>query len=278
MKLCSFLAILACASSARADRSIAIDAIDTPFSANELRAAVRVRLAPEGEPVRLRVRRTADGVRIENGGDARVVDVTGYHGIAAARLVALAAADLLMNDLAAAPEGDSPGPPGSTTTLAMVAPTVSVQRARPEVVIAGLGGAQAWSAPLGGASVDVAVRRGRGVLAVDAGIARLSGGGLALDAYPVRLALGVRNGALELRAGAVMVPIVVATELGDRTVLLGGTGSLRARVPITHSMAAVAAGGLDVLASRTTYRLMGMTVLSTPTFAPWIALGIEVTP
>jgi hypothetical protein len=39
---------------------------------------------------------------------------------------------------------------------------------------------------------------------------------------------------------------------------------------------AVLAGGIDLFATRTTYVLDGMPVLTTPRIAPWLAAGLEV--
>ena len=92
----------------------------------------------------------------------------------------------------------------------------------------------------------------------------------------VRASAGVRVDWLDLRAGVVLVPVLVSTGAGDATVLAGGGASARAVVPVSPLLRAVVAAGLDVFATTTEYRLAGMSVLTTPRWAPWLAAGIEV--
>src|SRR5205823_5614031 len=81
------------------DRAVVADvAAAAPFDASQLAAALRLRLPAGGEPIRVRVVTTPDGVRIEARGNAREVALRGSTGTAAARLVALAATDLLLDD------------------------------------------------------------------------------------------------------------------------------------------------------------------------------------
>src|SRR4051812_48462647 len=73
-----------------------------PFDAPQLAAALRLRLPASGAPIRVRVVTTPDGVRIEAGGSVREVALRGNTGPDAARLVALAATDLLLEELVVA--------------------------------------------------------------------------------------------------------------------------------------------------------------------------------
>jgi hypothetical protein len=102
------------------------------------------------------------------------------------------------------------------------------------------------------------------------------GGNVQLVAGVVRVDAGVRASWLELRAGATVMPLVVTTGGGDTTVLVGAGASARVRVPVVEGVHAVIAGGADVFATRTHYQLAGATAFATPSWAPWLALGLEV--
>jgi hypothetical protein len=261
-KLLIVLALVGTARRARAERAIHVDAAGAPFAASQLEAALRVRIAPEGAAVRIRVTAIDHGVRIESRGAVRDVPLSDLHGSDAARLVALAADDLLMTDLATPP----PPPPRA-----------------PHPSLALLGGAAAWNSAgtstggaLGSMSLDLIVPRAGYELAVEAGGAHLFGGGLDVAAADVRASAGVRMRWLELRAGLTLVPMLVSTGAGDFTVLAGAGASARIHVPLGESLAAVVGGGADVFATQTQYRIAGMPTITTPRWAPWAALGIEV--
>jgi hypothetical protein len=190
------------------------------------------------------------------------VALRGTTGPDAARLVALAATDLLLDDLVVGAE-------------APVAPTAAP---RPSVTIGALGGILAWQHPIAGLGVDLAVPRGTWLLAVEAGGGALLDGPLRLTTGVIRLAVGTRHGAFDLRAGATFMPLTVGDGTGDATVLFGVGTSVRLRASIGIGVHAVVAGGVDLFATRTTYLLDGMPVLTTPWLAPWLAAGLEVTP
>lgn len=237
-----------------------------PFDAAQLVAAIRIRVAPEGAPIAIRVSGAAGGVRIEAGGAAREVVLGGLTGAAAARLVALAADDLLLDDLAIVP-----------ITPTMVRPhEPRALRRRPTIGV--LGSAAGWQYALGSLGVDVAIPRGRWLVALDASGGTLVEGPLRLTAAVVRIGGGARVGPLELRGGATFAPVLVSDGAQDRTVLAGGSLSARVGTPITDGVRAVVAGGVDVFATRTTYVLHGAVVMATPRTAPWIAAGVEITP
>src|SRR5690606_19894144 len=127
-----------------------------------------------------------------------------------------------------------------------------------------------WGAPLGGVAIGVVRRRGRWLAAVELGGGALVDGPLRVAAGILRLDVGLRAGALELRLGPVLAPIAVSDGGGDRTVLLGGGGSARVRVRMGGAVHVVLAGGVDVFATRTAYRRGGMPVLDTPRWTPWV--------
>ncbi len=76
---------------ARAERDVHVDVVaGAPVSAGELAAALRVRIAPAGAPLVVRIRRTDDGVVAEIDHRSRAVRLGGLTGGDAARLIALA--------------------------------------------------------------------------------------------------------------------------------------------------------------------------------------------
>jgi hypothetical protein len=266
LKLVIGLSILGAAQPAAAERSIIADVTAiVPFDAAQLTAALRVRLPSEGAPVELRVTATPDGVRIEARGNVREVALRDLTGAAAARLVALAANDLLLDDLADLPLA-APSLTRSSTAPDRAATTVGV-----------LGGAAAWQHVLGGLGVDLAIPRGAWLFAIDAGGGTLIDGPLHLTAATLRICGGARLGWLELRMGATLAPLIVSDGRGDSTILAGAGASVRIRVPIARGIRAVVAGGVDLFATTTTYLLAG-SEMATPRAAPWIAAGMEVTP
>lgn len=257
MSLPCLLGIVLTAALARADRAIDVEVTDAaPFAASDLAAAMRVRLPPDGPPVRVRVSSTSDGVQVEARGNVRAVPVGELRGAEAARLVALAASDLFLDDLTLI----EPSRPARATSIAV------------------LGGAAAWQHTLGGLAIDLSLLRGRWVFALDAGGSQVIDGSMTLSTATLRLGVGARVGMFELRAGPTFAPIFVNDGVGDRTVLVGGGASARLRVPIVDGVRVVVAGGADAFATRTTYIANDMALLTTPRIAPWIAAGVEVTP
>lgn len=260
--------VLSAASPATAERSIVADVPSiAPFDASELTAALRVRLARDGAPVTVRVLATATGVRVEvsttenaiERGGAREVSLDGLFGETAARMVALAADDLMLDELALPPE----------------APRLAAERI---TTISVVGAAAAWDDLFGAVTIDFARARGPWVAALDVGGATLVGGPINLSAAVVRVSGGYRVSWFELRAGATFAPLVVSNGDGDSTVLVGGGASARLRVPLGDGLRAVLAAGADVFATRTQYLIEGMPTMTTPRAAPWLGAGIEVTP
>ena len=257
------LIVLGGSRQALADRAIVVElGSATPFDAPELVAALRVRLAAEGAAVHVRVTGTGDGVRIEARGSERDIPLHGLVGRDAARLVALAASDFVEADLAAAP-------------IEVRAMPVARHRA---TTLGLLGGAAAWDGVLGGVTLDLAVSRPAWLLGIELGGSRLVDGPLSLTSGVVRVTGGRRDGWFETRAGITLAPVLVSSGLGDTTLLVGAGASERLRLPLRTKLRAVLAVGLDVYAGRTTYAVEGMTVTTTPRWAPWLGLGFEVMP
>lgn len=260
----SLLAVAAvlCPAVAWAERAIEADvAAAVPFDGRALASALRVRTPAEGDAIHIQVTPTSEGVRVETRGTTRDVALRGLVGDAAARLVALAAADLLVDasDLEPPPFA-APGRHRLQTTLGL------------------LGSAGAWGRTLGAVGLDLAIPRRSYVIAIEAGAGTLVDGPLRLTTGIVRAGLGIRRGDLELRVTATAAPLVVSSGTGDATILAGAGASLRLRLPLARDLHAVVAAGADAFATQTTYVVDGMTSLTTPRVAPWAALGLELAP
>ncbi|MBA3465306.1 MAG: hypothetical protein H0T46_35570, partial [Deltaproteobacteria bacterium] len=176
------------------------------------------------------------------------------------RMVALAASDLLLADLAVAPELVVRAEPGRRAPLWLgFAATAS-----------------AWDGLLGGASIDIGMPRGGYLVAIEIGGAGLAGGRVDLLSGVVRADVGLPLGAFELRAGLTLAPIFVQTGVTDFTVLAGANASARVRIQMTAATRAVLAIGADVFATRTQYVLGAMQLMTTPRIAPWLTAGMEI--
>ena len=259
------LAILCAIREAEAERAIVVDAVGAPFAASELATAIRVRVSAEGASIRIRITATVRGVRIDAPGGVREVDLLGLQGPAAARLVALAADDLLPDEMlgvAAAP-ASSPAV-ASARAARRDAPTLGV-----------LGAVASWSSTLGDLAVEATIPRGAWLLAFELGGGQLVDGPLHLTTALARVDAGLRAGLLEARIGLTAAPVFVTDGAGDQTALLGANVSLRVRLPLGAALHGLVAVGCDAFATRTTYQLGSMT-LATPRFAPWLAAGVEV--
>ena len=257
------LVIPCAARRAQADRTIVVDeATSGPFAPQELAAAIRVRIAAAGSPVRILVTPTASGVRIETRGETREVALGELRGPDAARMVALVANDLLVDDLAA------PAPP-------MVEKRGELRPTHPPAELGVLGDVSGWDGTLGGLSLDLAIPRGAWAMTFEAGGGVLVESMLHVLAGNVRIDPALRIDGFELRAGATLAPLLVTNGVGDQTVLVGGNASMRVRLGLAADVHAVLAAGVDAYATHTQYQLQAMTI-ATPWLTPWVAAGLEV--
>lgn len=258
---------LACmATTARAERAVHVEvAPGVAVTADEVATALRLRIADVGAALSVRVRPSGDGVIAQVDERVRAVALGGRTGVDAARLIALALADLAQ---VAVEEEAAPLEAG-----AVVAPA---RRTRTSLELAVVGSAAAWSAPMAAVAIDVAAVRGRWLGAAELGAGKLVAGNLHLGGGTVRLGAGVRVGNLDVRAGLVLLPVWVSNGAGDQTVLVGGGASARLRIPVAPDLRLVVAAGIDAFATRTEYTVGAMTTLSTPWLAPWGGAGAEV--
>jgi hypothetical protein len=264
-------AVIVCAPRIAAAQPVVELAGETVFDAGELATALAVRVGPRA--VHVRVTPTDDGVIVEIGGAARAVPLGEARGEAAARLVALAASDLVLDDLATPPT-TAPGEAPRDTGAA-----VDGQPPRAPTTIAITGAAASgWNGVLGGVTAHLTVPRGAWLGVADVGGVTLVDGAVDLTGAIVRLGAGRRLGWLDVRAGATLVPITVSAGAGDRTVLFGGGASVFVRLPLARGLRAVFAGGVDVFATRTEYTMEGSPTAATPWIAPWLGAGLELAP
>lgn len=234
-----------------AERAIVVDEpAATPFAATELAAAIRVRIASDGAPVRVRITPTTTGVAIETRGERREVELAGLRGEDAARMVALAADDLLVDEAVVVP--------------ARVA-------ARPASSLGVLGTVAGWDGMLGGLALDLSLPH----VSIEAGVAQPVASSLALTAGVIRAGGAQRAGVFELRGGVTLAPLFVSTGTGDQTILVGANASVRVRIELGATTSAILGAGVDAFATRTQYIVNTMTI-ATPWVAPWVTAGVEV--
>jgi hypothetical protein len=303
--------LLSASSAAIADRAIDVDVDGAPFAAGELAAAIRVRVPLDGPALHVHVTAIAGGVHVEAPGGDRDVALAGRRGVDAARLVALAASDLLSPEPepepSVAPEPaattTTPPPPTTTTsppptpppaptrpivhpkpmrTVATATPaattlTTSVQPApSPDAIaFAFYAGVAGWDNAIGGLTAELDVPLRMWIVAIDLGGGTSLDGPVQLVETEARAGIGRRIGPLELRIDAIVEPLIVTTGAGDFTALFGGGASLRLRGAVGGAHL-VAAAGIDAFANQTEYRTAGADALTTPRIAPWLRLGVEV--
>ncbi|HUQ01368.1 MAG TPA: hypothetical protein VM261_02685 [Kofleriaceae bacterium] len=253
-----------------------------PFTEAELQDALRLRLG--GGDHRVEVVSGARVVTISVDGKTRSVRLGTERGAEAARVVALVAAAIVLDDAqdawrfedvpaaepapvaassssAASPEREA----ATRWTLAALVTPAAAERTQP--------GGGAWVA------YD---RRGGG------GGARPM---LAIGVTSSSIELGERAPAIRtvevpLRAGAwlgdsfaagvsaVAVPYLTRGGAGDANVLFGAGVMARAQLSIVHGASLVAQVGVDGMLSSVEYRWEGEPVLASGRVRPWLAVGV----
>ena len=243
---------------ADAERAIIVNAAGAPFAPADLAEAIRVRVPAAGPALQVRVTAIAGGVRVAAAGGARDVVLGDRTGVDAARLVALAASDLL-----------------SVESLGDVGQPVASRNDNRAIALAAYAGIAGWNGVLGGLAAELAIPHGAWLFAFDLGGGSLFRGPIDLSDAEARVGLGRRIGPFELRVEAVAEPLFVTTGAGDVTTLFGAGASARARIALGPTRLVLAAGA-DAFATRTEYRTAGADVLTTPRIAPWLRVGVEV--
>jgi len=227
---------------------------DLPCARGELIEALTLRITTTDA---IAVQATGDRVQIRIADRTRELDLGGVRGAAAARLIALAAADLiLIEEPAGAPAPPAPVPWGRIAVGARLS---------------------TGAAPKGTFAVDLTLGRRPPRVAVELGVGTNSSGatgvGVSLLAVPVRAAIAFGND-VELRAGAVAIPHVVDYAGYHHTDVLWGAGlEGRGRIALDSAYLVLSAG-LDVFANQLEYRYDGTGVLVTPRVQIWSGLGV----
>jgi hypothetical protein len=260
--------VLACGLPRLAAAQPALDVDEhAPFTAAQLDAALRVRVRDVAFEVR--VVAIYLGVEITVRGRTRDVALGTRTGDDAARLVALAAADLVLPDMALPPpiERVHDEPPARSEPVPARGWAIGL-----------MGTSAVWDGVVAGGSADLVGPVRGALVAVEFGGGALVGGDLHATTAIVRAGLATRISVLELRAGLTLVPLQVTDGTTDTTVLVGGGASARLRLPIATGVRVVLAAGADAYATRTEYFRAGMAPASTPMVAPFFGAGIELTP
>jgi hypothetical protein len=204
-----------------------------------------------------------DAIRVEIGGRDLVLDLDGARGRTAARMIAVAAADLVLPEL---PSGAPP--PAVAIERAAVAPPPRPLRL---ALIGQIGSEEATraAATIGGELASSGPR-----LALEVGIAggRAAAHGVSLLGVPVRAGVALGD-TTAVRVGAVAMPFFVDGGGDHRGVLVGGAIAGQGRVRVgAHEL--VYQVGADVFANQVEYRWTGAPVMTTPRVALWAGLGV----
>ncbi len=245
-----------------------------PFSRVELEEALRLRLGPEH---RVDVTADAPSITVTVDGRSRSIVLGAERGVAAARVVALVAAGLAF---------DGPGRIEVGSGPSIVAAFEPPRPQRPWSVTVAAGQAIAPHAAQG-LGVSLGLERGfadgtRARWTLELGVAvasvpeRTETAPIRTLAVPLRVGVIVGDRAA-LATGAIVEPYTLRVDDGagdgDRSALLGGFVAGRVLVAGWTGVDLMLRVGFDVLATRTEYRLDGVTVLDTGRYRPWIALG-----
>jgi hypothetical protein len=235
---------------------------DLPFAADELRAAVALRLPERGEALEVTVAPAAPGrVVLDARGRRMDLWIGDRTGGEAARLVAI-----LIVDAVRAPVelGDLPPPRGRWSLFLAPAVGLFTDAGVSFEPTAGLG----WS--LG--------RRGRLLLSLGYARALVEDprGRLmvAVEVVPVRAGAGLSAGPLELQAGVVAQGYRAVAGTARTGVRPGGWLALACWLPGTRWARPFLAAGADLYGQRLELRLDGRPALTAGQVGPWAALGV----
>lgn len=246
-----------------------------PFSEAELEEALRLRL---GGQHRIEVVSGARGMTISVDGTTRSIQLGSERGEEAARVVALVAAAIVLDDAQ------------ERRRIAVA----DAEREQAELARERRGPAKRWAlAALVTPSVSERTESNTGVLL---SLDRAHGE----DGVRLMMSIGVTSSSIELgemapqirtveapvRAGAwlgdryavgataVAIPYETRGGAGDRNVLFGAGVTARAQLVVSGGTGVVAQVGVDGMARSVAYRWEGETVLASGRFRPWLAIGV----
>lgn len=254
---------------------------ELPFSAAELQAAAELRVPgwQDLQPGTLVVRgRAAGEVELELRGWRRALPLGDAHGGEAARLVALALADLMLAVASGARGVDSERPrvvPASRAAGSGEPPFTRIALAA--VAGRGLGALEPWNY---GLALAVSRAYQPWLLDVELGLALAPARELAplrtsWSAARLRVQAGVRVARfMELLAGPALVPLWVSGGDGFFGVLPAFGFAARAVVRLGPGLDGVLAAGADLFVRRVQLQAYGMDAIATPRLAPWLGLAL----
>jgi hypothetical protein len=250
---------------------------DEPFSQEELQAALRLRL---GEDHHVEVRSDANGITITVDGTSRSIVLGDERGNDAARVVALVAAAIVLDDaerrVAVAPAIE-PMEPVDTDEVMRPAREPRPLRWSLSATMAHPAGelARNQGGLLVGYDRDV-----RGVHAFAAAGVSMSMAELPPPAPAVRtIEMPLRAGAwlggdAAIGASGVAIPYNTTGGIGDRSVLVGAGVMARLRTRIGNGVGVVMHAGVDAMASTVEYRWEDTPVLASGRLRMWVGLGV----
>jgi hypothetical protein len=264
---------------------------ELPCTHDELVAALALRVGA----IAVTVRAERERVWIEVGGRQEVVELDGARGHVAARRIALAAAELAVDELPGGAPAPAPVPepepaPEPEPEPVRVAVVDRVDRAAEPVPVTPeartawtlTGRVSSSPAQRAGAALSVELGRGRIRFAGEAGVAagvidvmRAGDPVVTLRALGVPLrACVVGGGEVSVRACALATPLSIDGGAGDLGVLAGGSlvGTGRTRLGDVELVYQV---GLDAHANSIAYRWDGEPVLTTPWVTLWSGVGVR---
>ena len=237
---------------------------DLPCTHDELAEALSLRVGD----ATVAVAAAGDHVRISIAGSTRLVPLDGTHGRAAARRIALAAAELALPSLPPVPLPVPLPLPEKPAFGAMH--RIDHSRGHPahstRWTVTGRIGSEA--ALRGGAMIGVV----RGRVAVDVGFVAGGVDEVMLVGLPVRAGLAFGED-LAIKVAGVAIPFRVEAGDGDQGVLIGGGIEAVNRTRIGGVDVAYLFG-FDVYANQIEYRMEGAEVMTTPRVALWTGIGV----
>jgi hypothetical protein len=243
---------------------------DLPCTHDELAEALSLRVGD----ATVAVTAAGDHVRISIAGSSRLVPLSGTRGRAAARRIALAAAELALPSLPPVPVRvplplplPLPESPCSSVPCTEEQPLYrgAMHRSTRWTVTGRIGSEAALR---GGAMIGMV----RGKVAVDVGFVAGGGDEVVLIGAPVRAGLAFGEG-LAIKVAGVAIPFRVEAGGGDAGVLVGGGIEAVNRTRVGGVDVAYLFG-FDVYANQIEYRMAGAEVMTTPRVALWTGIGV----
>jgi hypothetical protein len=248
----------------------------SPFSPEELEAALRLRL---GDEHHVEVSSRADGITITVDGTSRSIVLGDERGDEAARVVALVAAAIVLDG---AERRVAAGPAPAVETVETDERISSSRARRPlrwslnATMSPGIGErTRNAGGLLVGYDRDVRGVHGFAAAGVSMSMAELPPPAPAVRTIEVPLRAGAwLGGDVAIGASAVVLPYDTTGGVGDRSVLVGAGVMARLRTRIGSGVGVVVHAGVDAMASTVEYRWEDTPVVTSGRTRLWVALGV----